>query len=111
MVTLLNPKQIKSNTADEEPESAQIAPVNHSQNSPAEPVLELAAFSRPATEVESTSATSKKNFWTGIARTLTGLRELLAGPPMTERDRSRQALTEAKARNTAALNWFYRTPF
>jgi hypothetical protein len=30
---------------------------------------------------------------------------------MTERDRSRQALTEAKARDAASLNWFYRTPF
>jgi hypothetical protein len=111
MVTLLNPKQNKPNTAYEEPESTQIAPVNHSQNSPAEPVGELAGLSQPLTGVESTSATSKKNFWASIARPLTGLRELLAGPPMTERDRRRQALTEAKAREATGVNWFYRTPF
>jgi hypothetical protein len=111
MVTLLNPKQHKPNTAYEEAESAQIAPVNHSQNGPAEPVGELAASSRPLTGIESTSAISKKNFWVSIARPLVGLWELLVGPPMTERDRRRRTLAEARARNVAALNWFYRTPF
>jgi hypothetical protein len=49
MVSLLNPKQNKTSTAYDEPESGQIAPVNHSQNSPAEPVVEFAASSQRLT--------------------------------------------------------------
>lgn len=108
MVTLLNPKQNKSNNGYEEPASAQTAPVNQSQNGPAEPVAEIAAFAQPATRIKSAS---KKNVWSGIAKPLTGLWKLLAGPPMTERERRRQALAEAKARSASAQNWFYRAPF
>jgi hypothetical protein len=90
MVTLLSPSQNKPNTMDEEPESIQI-------------VLRL-------TEAESTIASNKKNCWASIVRPLVGLRELLAGPPLTEQDRNRQTLTEARVRNAAALHWFYRTP-
>jgi hypothetical protein len=52
-----------------------------------------------------------KNCWASIARPLGALRELLAGPPMTEQGRNRQTLTEARVRNDAGLHWFYRTPF
>jgi hypothetical protein len=87
MVTLLSPKQNKPNTVAEEPESTQIMP--------------------RLTEAESTIVTNKRNCWASIVRTLAGLRELLAGPPMTQQDRDRQALTEARARNATALHWFY----
>ena len=52
-----------------------------------------------------------KNPWASIARPLASLRELVAGPPMSEQDRNRQALTEARARNATGLDRFYRTPF
>jgi hypothetical protein len=52
-----------------------------------------------------------QNCWASIARPLAGLRELLAGPSMTEHHRNRQTLTQARVRNAAALHWFYRTPF
>jgi hypothetical protein len=100
MVTLLSPKQDKSNTAYEEPEGIQT-----------KLVIELAASPQPLTEAEHGGGVGKRNFWASIVRPLAGLRELLAGPPMTERDRSRQTLAEANARNAAALNWFYRTSF
>jgi hypothetical protein len=90
MVTLLSPSQNKPNTMDEEPGTIQI-------------------LSR-STEAESTIASNKKNCWVSIVRPLARLRELLAGPPLTEQERTRQTLTEARARNAAALHWFYRTP-
>ena len=62
-------------------------------------------------EAESTIASNKKNCWASIIRPLVGLRKLLAGPPLTEQERNRQTLTEARVRNAAALHWFYRTPF
>ena len=52
-----------------------------------------------------------KNCWASSARPLACLRELLAGPSMTEQERNRQTLTEARVRNAAALHGFYRTPF
>jgi len=52
-----------------------------------------------------------KNFWASTARPLVGLRELLVGPPMTEQDRNRQILTEARVRDATGLHWFHRTPF
>jgi hypothetical protein len=52
-----------------------------------------------------------KNRWASVARPLTGLRELLAGPPMTEQGRNSQALTEARVRNAAGLHGFYQSPF
>jgi hypothetical protein len=52
-----------------------------------------------------------KNCWASVARPLAGLRELLAGPPMTEQYRNHQTLTEGRVRNAAGLAWFYRTPF
>ncbi len=91
MVTLLSPSQNKPNTMDEESEGTQI-------------VLGL-------TEAESTIASNKKNCWASIIRSLVGLRKLLAGPAMTEQERNRQALTEARVRNVAALHWFYRPPY
>ena len=91
MVTLLNPSQNKPNTMDEEPETIQIVPA--------------------LTGAESTIASNKKNCWASIIRPLVGLRELLAGRPMTEQERNCQTLTEARVRNAAALHWFYRTPF
>jgi cytoplasmic iron level regulating protein YaaA (DUF328/UPF0246 family) len=90
MVTLLSPSQNKPSTM-EEPETTQT-------------VSKL-------TEAESTIASNKKNCWVSLVRPLADLRELLAGLPMTERDRRRQTLTEARVRNAAALHWFYRTPF
>jgi hypothetical protein len=111
MVTLLSPKQDKSNTAYEEPEGIQIGLVNHSQNNPAKLVIELSASPQPLTEAEHGGGVGKRNFWASIVRPLSSLRELLAGPLMTERDRNRQTLADANARNAAALNWFYRTPF
>jgi hypothetical protein len=63
------------------------------------------------TEAEPTIASNKKNFWASNARPLAGLRELLAVPPMTEQERNRQSLTEARVRNAAALHWFYRPPY
>jgi hypothetical protein len=91
MATLLSPSQNKPNPMDEEPETTQIVP--------------------RLTEAESTIATNKKNCWVSIARPLAELRELLAGPSMTEQERNRQTLTEARVRNAAALHGFYRTPF
>jgi hypothetical protein len=91
MVNLLSPSQNKPNTMDEESETIQI-------------------LSR-STEAESTIASNKKNCWVSIVRPLTALRELLAGPPLTEQERNRQTLTEARVRNAAALHWFYRTPY
>jgi hypothetical protein len=91
MVTLLSPNQNKPNTMGVDPDSAQIVP--------------------RLTEAESTVATNKKNRWASIVRSLAGLRELLSGPPLTQQDRDRQALTEARARDAAALCWFYRGPF
>lgn len=111
MVTLLSPKQSKPNTEDEEPENARVAPVNHSQHVLVEPAGELAGLSPALTGVESASATSKKNFWAGIIRPIASLWGLLAGPPMTERDRRRQMLVETRTRDAAAQNWFYRTHF
>ena len=91
MVTLLSPNQNQPNTVAEEPEITQIVP--------------------RLTEAESTIVTNKKNCWASIIRPLLGLRKLLAGPPMTQQDRDRQALTEAKVRNAAASYWFYQPPF
>jgi hypothetical protein len=91
MVTLLNPSQNKTNIMNEEPESIQIVPT--------------------LTEVKSTITSNKKNCWASIARPLAGLRELLAGPPMTDQERNRQTLIEARVRNAAALHCFYRPPW
>jgi hypothetical protein len=91
VATLITPSQNKPNTMDEEPETIQMVPA--------------------LTEAESTIATNKKNCWASIIRPLAGLRKLLAGPPMTQQDRDRQTLTEARVRNAAALHWFYRTPY
>jgi hypothetical protein len=91
MVTLLSPSQNKPNTMDEELESTKM-------------VSRL-------TEADCTIASNKKNCWASIVRPLVGLRELLAGPSMTEQERNRQTLTEARVRNAAALHGFYRTPF
>ena len=91
MVILLNPSQNKPNPMDEEPKTTQI-------------VSKL-------TEAGSTIASNKKNCWASIVRPLAGLRELLAGPPMTEQERNLQILTEARVRNAAALHGFYRTSF
>jgi hypothetical protein len=52
-----------------------------------------------------------QNRWVNIARPLADLRKLLAGPPMTEQERDRQTLTEARLRNAAGLHGFYRSPF
>jgi hypothetical protein len=52
-----------------------------------------------------------KNCWASNARSLAGLRELLAGPPMTEQERNRQTLTQARVRNAADLHGFYQSPF
>jgi hypothetical protein len=52
-----------------------------------------------------------KNCWANSARPLVGLRELLAGPPLTEQERNRQTLTEARVRNAADLHGFYQSPF
>jgi hypothetical protein len=91
MVNLLSPTQNKPNPMDEEPKTTQIVPA--------------------LTEAESTIASNKKNCWASTIRLLVGLRELLAGPPLTEQERNRQSLTEARVRNAAALHWFYRTPY
>jgi hypothetical protein len=90
MVNLLSPSQNKPSTM-EEPETTQT-------------VSKL-------TEAESTIASNKKNFWASNARPLPGLRELLAGPPMTEQERNRQTLTEARVRNAVDLRGFYQSPF
>jgi hypothetical protein len=63
------------------------------------------------TEAEPTIASNKKNFWASNARPLAGLRELLAVPPMTEQERNRQTLTEARVRNAVDLRGFYQSPF
>jgi hypothetical protein len=91
MVNLLSPSQNKPNTMDEESETIQIV--------------------SKSTEAESTIASNKKNCWASIVRSLAGLRELLAGPPLTQQDRDRQTLTEARVRNVAALHWFHRPPY
>ena len=91
MVTFLSPSQNKPNSMDEESETTQI-------------VSRLAG-------AESTAASNKKNCWVSIVRPLVGLWELLAGPPMTEQERNRQTLTEARVRNAAALHRFYQSPF
>jgi hypothetical protein len=52
-----------------------------------------------------------KNCWASIARPLASLQELLAGSPMTEQDRNRQTLTEARVRIAADLHGFYQRPF
>lgn len=110
MVTLLSPKQNNPGTGYAEPESAQTALLDYRETSQVRVNEELAA-PQPSTGAESTSGISKKNFWASLASPLVDLRELLAGPPLTERERRRQALTEARTRNAASLNWFYRTPF
>lgn len=110
MVTLLGPNQYKPNTAYAEPESAPAEQLDYGEAESARPAEELAA-AQPITRAGSTSGTSKKNFWASVVGPLASLRELLAGPPMTEQDRRRQSLEEARSRNAAALNWFNRTPF
>ena len=52
----------------------------------------------------------KTTFIKGVARPLLAMYQLLSGPPMTQRERTRQAITEARTRSTASLNWFQRTP-
>jgi hypothetical protein len=52
-----------------------------------------------------------KNCWASSARPLVGLRELLAGPSMTEQERNRQTLTEARVRNAAGVHGIYQSPF
>jgi hypothetical protein len=52
-----------------------------------------------------------KNFWASNARPVASLRELLAGPPMTEQERNHQTLTEARVRNVVDLHGFHQTPF
>jgi hypothetical protein len=52
-----------------------------------------------------------KNCWASSARPLAGLRELLAGPSMTEQERNRQTLTQARVRNATGLRGFYQNPF
>ena len=91
MVTLLSPSQNKPNSMDEESETTQMV--------------------SGLTEAESIIVTDKKNCWVSIVRPLVGLWELLAGPPMTEQERNRQTLTEARVRNATGLHGFYRTPF
>jgi hypothetical protein len=71
MVNLLSPSQNKPSTM-EEPETTQT-------------VSKL-------TEAESTIASNKKNCWVSIVRPLAGLRKLLAGPPMTEQERTARFL-------------------
>lgn len=52
---------------------------------------------------------SVPSFMTGIAHPLLLLYDLVAGPPMTQRDRHLRAMGEANVRNVAGLNWFSRT--
>ena len=91
MVTFLSPSQNKPNSMDEESETTQMV--------------------SGLTEAESIIVTDKKNCWVSIVRPLASLRELLAGPPLTEQERNRQTLAEARVRNAAALHWFYQSPF
>lgn len=110
MVTLLGPNQNKTSTAGVKPASTPSALVNYDEASATRPAEEI-ADPQPRTEVESISGASRENFWASVASSLAGLRALLAGPPMTEQDRRRQTLAEAKIKDAASLNWFYGMPF
>jgi hypothetical protein len=52
---------------------------------------------------------SNASFMAGIAHPLLALYDLVAGPPMTQRDRHRRAIGEANVRSNAGLSWFNRT--
>jgi hypothetical protein len=110
MVTLLSPNQNKLDATGAEPASAPTMLVDYDETSAARPAEEV-ADPQTSTKVDSISRISQKNFWTSIASPLAGFWDLLTGPPMTEQERRRQTLAEARARNTAALSWFYGMPF
>jgi hypothetical protein len=59
----------------------------------------------------SRKASDNASFITRVTHPLLVLYNLVAGSPMTRRDRHRWAMGEANIRNYASLSWFNRTPW
>lgn len=51
------------------------------------------------------------SFLSRVASPLLAAYRLVSGPPMSQRDRNRQTITEAQSRNSATLPWVWRTPW
>ena len=101
MVTLLEPKTPTSNA--EHPEAAV-------QEEAARAGSTHLSYALGTLAVASAKTQHNASFISGIARPLLVLYDLVAGPPMTQRDRRRREVGEAAIRDSASFVWFNRTP-
>lgn len=113
MVTLLTPST--NSTGAEYPEmlAVQESRPKSGNGEMDQTIRAVFAESQPAPRDNSGKRSRKDHrnasFITGITHPWLVLYDLVAGPPLTRRDRHRRAIGEANVRGFASLSWFNRT--
>jgi hypothetical protein len=112
MVTLLKPNNTGNYSETASRETKAVEGVSSSSVETTGPVLDESQLdygSSPGIDLGRTK--DKSRLATKIVSPLSAFYKLMSGPPMTQRERRRQAMAEASIRNGASHTWFHRAPW